>query len=498
MASAMPSTPGDFNPKEMMKQAELYAVGKTAKPTRTTVALAVTAGIFIGLAFVFYLTVTTGGSELGWGLNRLLGGLAFSLGLILVVICGGELFTSTVLSAIACANRQITPRRMLGTWGKVYAGNFLGAMLLLALVTMAGLYQLDGGQWGLNALNVAQHKLHHQPLQAFALGILCNMLVCLAVWMTFCSANMMTKMAMLILPVAMFVSTGFEHSVANMFVVPLGITIQHLAPASFWLDLGVNPNQYADLTLSNFVFANLIPVTLGNIVGGGVLVGLGYWTIYRAPHRPLPAATLIHPDFSTSSTRTKDNTMLQENLLVNDFMRPVEVTLQPGMPVAEALDQLLAAQLTGAPVLTQAQRLVGYFSMHDSLVDLWLNDYMPDPERKVQDLMKHEIQTVSPDNAIIEIAEYMSIDKNILYPVSSGGIATQLTTQSLSERARTMVITRPHQFPVVADDKLVGIISRQDVMQALRPVYGQVIAVTELEKDARPPKNTTDDHAELA
>ncbi|UXI02819.1 formate transporter FocA [Photobacterium sp. TY1-4] len=477
------SASGEFNPKEMMKQAEIYAVGKATKPTRTTVALAVTAGVFIGLAFVFYLTVTTGGSNLSWGLNRLLGGVAFSLGLILVVICGGELFTSTVLSAIACANRQISPRQMLGTWGKVYAGNFLGAMLLLVLVSIAGLYQLDGGQWGLNALNVAQHKLHHQPMQAFALGVLCNLLVCLAVWMTFCSTNMMTKMAMVILPVAMFVSTGFEHSVANMFMVPLGITIQHLAPDTFWLELGVDPSQYADLTFRNFIFANLIPVTLGNIVGGGVLVGLGYWTIYRAPLEALPTATLIHPDFSTTSTRNMENTMLQENLLVNDFMRPADVTLHPGMPVADALDRLFAAQLTGAPVLTQDQRLVGYFSMHDSLIDLWLNDYMPDPERKVQDLMKHEIQTVSPDNAIVEIAEYMSIDKNILYPVTSGGIATQLTTQSLSERARTMVITRPHQFPVVEDNKLVGMISRQDVMRALRPVYGQTVAVTAIEQD---------------
>ncbi|WP_299021381.1 formate transporter FocA [uncultured Photobacterium sp.] len=481
MAAAPASNNNNFTPKEMMKQAEVYAVGKASKPTRTTIALAITAGVFIGLAFVFYITVTTG-SNLGWGLNRLFGGLAFSMGLILVVICGGELFTSTVLSSIARANKHITTTRMLATWGKVYFGNFLGAMLLLALVTMGSLYQLDGGQWGLNALNIAQHKLHHQPLEAFSLGILCNLLVCLAIWMTFCSNNMMTKMAIMVLPVAMFVSTGFEHSVANMFMVPLGITIQNIAPESFWLNLGVSPEQYADLNIHNFIFSNLIPVTLGNIVGGGVLVGLSYWAIFSSPKDQHTTATIITPDFSNSTVLNKDNTMLQENLLVNDYMRPATTTLLPGMPVAEALDILIKEDLSGAPVLSSDQRLVGFFSVHDALVDLWCNDYMPDAECKVQDLMKHEIQTVNPDNSILEIAEYMSIDKNILYPVSSGGIATQMTTLSLNERARTMVVNRPQSFPVVKDEQLVGMINRHDIIKALRPVYGSLVSVSELDK----------------
>ncbi|MCG6527968.1 formate/nitrite transporter family protein, partial [Vibrio parahaemolyticus] len=146
---------------------------------------------------------------------------AFSMGLILIVICGGELFTSSVLSSISWANKQISFGKMLSIWGKVYVGNFIGAMFLLALVSAAGLYQLDHGQWGLNALNIAQHKLHHTMLQAFALGVLCNLLVCLAIWLTFSSANAMTKAAMTIMPVAMFVSSGFEHCVANMFMVPL-------------------------------------------------------------------------------------------------------------------------------------------------------------------------------------------------------------------------------------------------------------------------------------
>ncbi|MEH6530593.1 MAG: formate transporter FocA [Photobacterium frigidiphilum] len=480
MSSATASTNNNFTPKEMMKQAEKYAVGKASKPTRTTIALAITAGVFIGLAFVFYITVTTGNGGVSWGLNRFYGGLAFSLGLILVVICGGELFTSTVLSSIARANNHISSGRMLGTWAKVYFGNFLGAMLLLLLVSMASLYQLDGGQWGLNALNIAQHKLHHQPLEAFSLGVLCNLLVCLAIWMTFCTENMMTKMVIMILPVAMFVSTGFEHSVANMFMVPLGITIQNFAPESFWLNLGVLPEQYNDLTIQNFIFANLIPVTLGNIVGGGVLVGLSYWAIFSSPKEHHASATIITPDFSNTHTLNMEHTMLNEKQFVNDHMRPATITLLPGMPVAQALDILMNEDLTGAPVLTTDQRLVGFFSIHDALVDLWCNDYMPDAESKVQDLMKHEIQTVSPDNSILEIAEYMSIDKNILYPVSDGGIATRFTSLSLNERARAMVINRPHCFPVVKDEQLVGIITRKEIVSALRPVYGNIVSVTDV------------------
>ncbi|PSW04070.1 formate transporter FocA [Photobacterium lipolyticum] len=476
MSSAI-NTDSNYSPMEMMKQAEKYAVSKASKSTSKTIALAITAGVFIGLAFVFYLTVTTGNGEINWGINRLFGGLAFSMGLILVVICGGELFTSTVLSSIARANKHITTGHMLKTWAKVYFGNFLGAMLLLLLVSMASLYQLDGGQWGLNALNVAQHKLHHQPLEAFSLGVLCNLLVCLAIWMTFCSSNMMTKMAIMVLPVAMFVSTGFEHSVANMFMVPLGITIQNIAPDSFWLNLGVSPEQYADLNIHNFIFANLIPVTLGNIVGGGVLVGLSYWAIFSSPKEHQATATIITPDFSNSAVLNKDTTMLQDNLLVNDHMHPATTTLQPGMPVAEALDILINKELSGAPVLSSDQRLVGFFSVHDTLVDLWCSDYVPNAESKVQDLMKHEIQTVSPDNTILDIAEYMSIDKNILYPVTSGGIATRLTTLSLNERARTMVVNRPHSFPVVKDEVLVGMITRNDIIKALRPVYGKQVPV---------------------
>ncbi|MCL2915717.1 formate transporter FocA [Shewanella corallii] len=263
----------------LCQQAELYGHSKVIKSPWQSFGLAIFAGAFIALAFVFYINVTTGAGDAPWGMVRLVGGLAFSLGLMLVVICGAELFTSTVLSTLARARGMITTRQMLACWARVYVGNLIGALIMLTLIMTAGMHQLDGGNWGLNALNIAQHKLHHNWLQAMVLGVLCNMLVCLGVWMTFASKEVMTRAMLLMLPVAMFVSSGFEHSIANMFMVPLGIAISQFADPGFFAALDLSREQFSDLTITNFVFNNLIPVTLGNILGGGVIVGLGYWLI---------------------------------------------------------------------------------------------------------------------------------------------------------------------------------------------------------------------------
>ncbi len=262
------------------EQAEKFGLAKVAKSPWQSFILSIFAGAFIAIAFVFYVTVTTG-SIGGWGMTRFIGGIAFSLGLILVVVCGAELFTSTVLTSIPWAQKQIKTSTQLQCWARVYAGNLVGALIMVLLIMMSRMFELNGGQWGVNALNIAQHKIHHTWLQAFTLGILCNMLVCLAVWMTFATKDLLTKSFLMILPVAMFVSSGFEHSIANMFMVPLGVAIHAFAPESFYLGLNINPQQYADLTLVNFVFNNLIPVTLGNIVGGGVFVGLGFWLVQQ-------------------------------------------------------------------------------------------------------------------------------------------------------------------------------------------------------------------------
>ncbi len=272
-----------LNPIEMAKKAEDVGVYKATKDPRDSWLLAVTAGVFISIAFVFYTTVTTGSGEMPYGMARFIGGLAFSLGLILVVVCGGELFTSSVLTTVARASQRITTQQMLRNWIVVYFGNLCGALFFVACIWFAGQHLTADGAWGLNALNIAQHKLHHSFGQAVILGLLCNLMVCLATWMTYSCRSVADKILVMIFPVAMFVAAGFEHSIANMFMIPMGIVIHSFASPEFWLGLGVDPAQFADLTVSNFVFHNLIPVTLGNILGGGVLVGLSYWLIHRRP-----------------------------------------------------------------------------------------------------------------------------------------------------------------------------------------------------------------------
>lgn len=276
MSEINKNTDDQQSPSLLLTEVSEYGLHKIHKSLRHSFGLSIFAGMFIAIAFVFYVTVTTG-SDGSWGTTRLAGGIAFSLGLILVVVCGGELFTSTVLSSVAWAQGKLTTKQVLSCWARVYVGNFVGAIFILLLVVGGKMQNLDGGEWGISVLHLAQHKIHHTWIEAFSLGILCNLLVCLGIWMTFSSKDMLTKSMLLILPVAMFVSSGFEHSIANLFMVPLGIVLQNIVSPDFLISLGYSTDSFADLTISNFIFHNLIPVTLGNIVGGGVIVGLGHW-----------------------------------------------------------------------------------------------------------------------------------------------------------------------------------------------------------------------------
>ncbi|WP_427982735.1 formate transporter FocA [Agarivorans sp.] len=267
-------------PPQMAEMAAEVGVKKVTKDPFKTFMLAITAGIHIGIAFVFYTTVTTGGGDMPWGLIRLVGGLAFSLGLILVIITGGELFTSSVLTLVARASGKISWRSLGVNWVVVYLGNLIGALTLVGIMLVAKQYLSDNGAVGIETMKIAQHKLHHGFWQAVALGLMCNVLVCVAVWMTFSGRSLTDKILVTVLPVAMFVSAGFEHCVANMFQVPMAIGIKYLAGDTFWQMSGMSITDFADLTIGNFIVNNLIPVTLGNIIGGGVFVGMGYWLIY--------------------------------------------------------------------------------------------------------------------------------------------------------------------------------------------------------------------------
>ncbi|AGH74191.1 formate transporter FocA [Edwardsiella piscicida] len=267
-------------PAAMAKVAEDAGVYKATKHPLKTFYLAITAGVFISIAFTFYITVTTGTATVPFGLAKLVGGICFSLGLMLVVVCGADLFTSTVLIVVAKASGRVTWKQLGLNWLNVYVGNLIGALFFVALMWFAGEYMAANGGWGLNVLKTADHKMHHTFVEAVCLGILANLMVCLAVWMSYSGRSLMDKMFAMVLPVAMFVASGFEHSIANMFMIPFGIVIKNFATPEFWQAVGAAPEQFSNLTVSHFITANLIPVTLGNIIGGGLLVGLTYWVIY--------------------------------------------------------------------------------------------------------------------------------------------------------------------------------------------------------------------------
>ncbi|MBB1273671.1 formate transporter FocA [Psychromonas sp. SR45-3] len=469
-----------------------YGVQKANKSKLHSFGLSVFAGVFIAIAFVFYLTVTTGSDASSWGLTRLAGGTAFSLGLILVVVCGAELFTSTVLSSVAWAQGKLSTLQLIGCWARVYLGNFVGAMLILLLIFGAKMYQLDGGQWGINALHVAQHKIHHSWLQAFSLGVLCNLLVCLGIWMTFSSKDMLTKSFLLILPVAMFVSSGFEHSIANLFMVPLGIVLQHTVPAEYLISLGYNANSFADLTVSHFVLNNLIPVTLGNIVGGGVMVGLGYWLIYQdvpmsltnsAPlTNPVPLTTqsitptsLTHGSTSDLATTTylpsqgtpiMNNTFLTD-LTVAQLMDTKAITFSGQQTATSALLELSAQQARGAVVINEQKELLGFVSEQDLLRNWWANDFELDQQLSVADVMQTEVLSVTPEQSIAELIEFMTVDKSILYPVSDSGVLLSSQYLSYHQRLNKAAAKRPSIYPVIDNGIVVGTITRQHITQHL-------------------------------
>lgn len=270
-----------FIPPEMAAKAEEIGVKKATMGPRNTIMLSIMAGAFIGLGAIFATTVATGASgQLTYGVSKLLVGLVFCLGLILVVVAGAELFTGNNLIIMAWADKRISTFQVLRNWVLVYIGNFIGSILTVGLMFLTKQYTFSSGAVGLTALNIAHGKTSLDFVQAIALGIMCNALVCLAVWLCFSARTTTDKILSIIFPITAFVAAGFEHSVANMYFIPMGLLIKMGAPASFWEAIGKTAADFPNLTWGNFFVANLLPVTIGNIIGGSVMVGLVYWFIY--------------------------------------------------------------------------------------------------------------------------------------------------------------------------------------------------------------------------
>jgi formate transporter len=263
-------------PGEMATRAEYVGVRKAEAPAWTMFTLAILAGAFIALGAVFATNTAAGSSALPFGVAKLLTGLVFCLGLILVIVGGAELFTGNNLIVMAWASGKVTGRALLRNWVIVYAGNFVGSFGTALLVLWSKQYTFGGGAVGETALKIALGKAGLDFFQAMALGILCNALVCLAVWLTFSARSTIDKIAAIIFPITAFVAAGFEHSVANMYFIPYGLLIKSFDPA-FAAATGL---ELADLTWGNFLVNNLLPVTIGNIIGGAVLVAAVYWSVF--------------------------------------------------------------------------------------------------------------------------------------------------------------------------------------------------------------------------
>jgi formate transporter len=283
-------------PPAMAVKAEEIGVRKAHMAGVTVFALAVLAGAFVALGAIFATTVgagafVTSGPEAApvataWptGFVRLLMGLVFSLGLILVVIGGAELFTGNNLIVMAWANRRVGTGLLLKNWAIVYLGNFVGAVATAVIMFLSEQYTFSNGAIGLFALTVANQKAGLQLVPALTLGIMCNALVCLAVWLTYSARTTTDKIMAIVFPITAFVAAGFEHSVANMYYLPLAMLVKAGAPATFWEAIHKTPADFPNLTLYNFLVGNLMPVTIGNIIGGSLMVGVVYWFVYLRKH----------------------------------------------------------------------------------------------------------------------------------------------------------------------------------------------------------------------
>jgi formate/nitrite transporter len=279
-------------PAEMATRAEYLGVRKAEMPAFTMLMLSVLAGAFIALGAIFATTVAAGGMSVTaadgglayttgfpYGVTRLLTGLVFCLGLILVVVGGAELFTGNNLIVMAWASGKVTGRALLRNWAIVYFGNFVGSMGTVILMFLSKQYTFGSDSVGITALRIGISKVELGFVQAIALGILCNALVCLAVWLTYSARTTLDKIASIVFPITAFVAAGFEHSIANMYFIPYALFLKDFDP-QFIERVGDRVANLDALTWQAFFINNLIPVTIGNIIGGVVLVAAIYWIVF--------------------------------------------------------------------------------------------------------------------------------------------------------------------------------------------------------------------------
>jgi formate/nitrite transporter len=279
-------------PPAMAARAEESGVKRASTDPLTILVLSVLGGAFVAFGAILATTVTAGSAAitapdgaaalsagLPYGIARLLTGLVFCVGLILVIVGGAELFTGNTLIVMAWASGKIKTRAVLLNWVIAFIGNFIGSIATAGLMFLTTQYTFGGGSVGLVALTTANSKTALAFVPALTLGIMCNALVCLAVWMCYGARTTMDRVVTIVPPITAFAAAGFEHCVANMYFIPMGLLIKAGAPDGFWKSIGKTPADFPTLTWENFL-ANMAPVTIGNIIGGSIMVGAVYWFVY--------------------------------------------------------------------------------------------------------------------------------------------------------------------------------------------------------------------------
>lgn len=269
-----------YKPQEIAKRIEEVSISKANNDSVKVFILALLAGAFIAFGAAFFTLVVHESGNIPFGLMKLIGGLVFSLGLILVVVAGAELFTGNNLIVMAAVDRKVSFSQLLKNWTIVFFGNWLGASFIAVLIYFSGHWLSNNGEVGTKAVEIAYAKVTMSFFSAFVLGVLCNILVCLAVWLCFAGRSVTDKVLAIIFPISAFVAMGFEHSVANMYFIPSGILALQYSEVVMALAPGRELEIMSSLNIQNFLLNNLLPVTLGNILGGSFFVGIIYYFLY--------------------------------------------------------------------------------------------------------------------------------------------------------------------------------------------------------------------------
>jgi formate/nitrite transporter len=398
-----------YVPAQMAVRVEKAGIAKGNRDFFSTITLAMMAGVFIGLGAAFY-TFVIHDSSVSVGLTKLIGGFVFSLGLILVIITGSELFTGNNLIVMAFVSRKITMGQLLNNWSTVFIGNFIGSLIVVFLMFLSGQWTAGGASVGATALMIANGKVNLTFLEALTRGILCNILVCLAVYLCFSGRSVTDKILAILFPITAFVALGFEHSIANMYFIPAGLLLKNdpqvLAAAQ--ASLGGIPDL-SNLTISGFILDNLLPVTIGNIIGGAVFVGIVHWFLFLRP-------AAVEP--------------------IRRMMTSGPPVIAPNATVAEAV-KIMKQQGTDCVLVGEPGSAQGIVSEAD---------------------ISHKFVALEKDSAEVRVDQIMTS------PLISVDVATPVY-----EIYRTMTEQHIRHLPITEDGKQVGFVSVKDLIA--KPVF---------------------------